>query len=130
MMQSLGFPVISRRTVEAWENGARAPGQVVLLALDQFLEKHPTVTDVPKFGRWQLSDEKKAEIRALRKQGMTLLSLAQRFKISESGISRICSEKPRPSGRRRTKTHHAIQAKATTPDKEPKPAPKIWNFPR
>src|ERR1700730_16833785 len=88
MMQSLGFPVISRRTVN------------------------------------------KAEIRALRKQGLTLLSLAQRFKISESGVSRICSEKQRPSGRRRTKAPPPIRAKATIPAKEPKPAPKIWNFPR
>ena len=85
-------------TYQKYEGGFRTPGRFALAAIEGFVDAHPTVTDPPKFGRWNkpLSEEKKAEIRKLRKGGMSLLSLAQQFKISESGVSRICSVKPRP----------------------------------
>ena len=86
MMKADGLP-ISRRTIESWEAG-HAPSLYAAQAVEAFLEKHPTVTDPPKFGKWKkpLSVDNKIEIRKLRKSGMTLLSLAERFGTATTGL--------------------------------------------
>jgi hypothetical protein len=56
-----------------------------------FTEQHPKITDAPVYGRWKSPNKDIAEIRKLRKSGLTLLSIAQRFGISGSAVSRICA---------------------------------------
>lgn len=91
VMESSGLEV-PLLTLQKWEGGFRSPGRFALSALDQFLEQHPTVTDAPVYGRWKttMPDSKVSEMRKLRANGMSLLSLAERFGISESSVSRIC----------------------------------------
>jgi transcriptional regulator with XRE-family HTH domain len=43
------------------------------------------------YGRWKSPDKDIAEIHKLRKSGMTLLSIGERFGLSESAVSRICA---------------------------------------
>jgi transcriptional regulator with XRE-family HTH domain len=92
VMKSHGVPA-TLTTLQRWEIGARDPGKFALAALDQFMDAHPTVTDAPRVGRWNkpTPDDRVDKIRALREQGATLLSIAQKFHISESSVSRICS---------------------------------------
>jgi transcriptional regulator with XRE-family HTH domain len=84
------FPV-SIPSIQSWEQGVQTPGKLAARALEAFLEQHPKITDAPAYGRWKSPNKDIAEIRKLRKSGMTLLSIAQRFGISESAVSRICA---------------------------------------
>jgi hypothetical protein len=90
VMQARGF-ILSHRTMESWESGLRAPGRFTVQALERFLDEYPTVTDAPAYARYKISDKQVTEILAARDNGDTLLSIAQRFNISESSVSRICS---------------------------------------
>jgi transcriptional regulator with XRE-family HTH domain len=100
-------------TYQKYEGGFLNPGRWALAAIERFLDDHKTVTDPPTFGRWKkpLPAEQKTEIRKLRKNGVSILSLAQKFEISESGVSRICSDKPRT---RTPKTPKAVRSKFKT----------------
>jgi hypothetical protein len=91
MMQADGFP-IQWRTIESWDYG-KVPSLYTANAVEAFIAAHPTVIDPPKFGRWKkpLPAEQVTEIHRLRKQGLTLGQIAQKFDISESSVSRICS---------------------------------------
>jgi transcriptional regulator with XRE-family HTH domain len=84
------FPV-SIPSIQSWEQGVQTPGKLAAKALEAFLEQHPKITDAPVYGRWKSPNKDIAEIHKLRKSGMTLLSIAQRFGISESAVSRICA---------------------------------------
>jgi hypothetical protein len=76
---------------QSWEQGVQFPGTFATKALETFLEQDPVITDAPVYGRWKSPNKDIAEIHKLRKTGMTLLSIAQRFGISESAVSRICA---------------------------------------
>jgi DNA-binding transcriptional regulator YiaG len=84
------FPV-SKFTIQSWQQRRTAPEHWASKALEAFLEQHPKITDAPAYGRWKSPNKDVAEIHKLRKTGMTLLSIAQRFGISESAVSRICA---------------------------------------
>lgn len=84
------FPV-SIPSIQSWEQGVQPPGKLAAKALEVFLERHPKITDAPVYGRWKSPNKDIAEIHKLRKSGMTLLSIAQQFGISESAVSRICA---------------------------------------
>ena len=84
------FPV-SIPAIQSWKQGVTAPGKLAAKALEAFLEQHPKITDAPKFGRWSSPNKDVPEIRNLRKSGMTLLSIGERFGLSESAVSRICA---------------------------------------
>ena len=111
VLQANGFK-LSTGAIQKWEGGFLAPGRMATLALTYFLNEHPTITDPPKVraskdhrGRpsgWNpaLPESKVAEIRALRAQGLTLLSIAERLGVSESTVSRIAGKYP---SRRRLK---------------------------
>jgi transcriptional regulator with XRE-family HTH domain len=82
---------VSKRTIEGWEQGRSRPDLYSAKVIEEFIDAHPTVTDAPKFQRWPepLAAKKVTEIRRLRKQGMTLLAIAERLGVSESTVSRI-----------------------------------------
>jgi transcriptional regulator with XRE-family HTH domain len=82
---------VSIASIQSWEQGIQFPGMFATKALETFLEQHSKITDAPVYGRWKTPNKDIAEIRKLRKSGMTLLSIAQRFGISESAVSRICA---------------------------------------
>jgi transcriptional regulator with XRE-family HTH domain len=82
---------VSIPSIQSWEQGVTSPGKFATKALETFLEQHPRITDAPVYGRWKSPDKDIAEIHKLRKSGMTLLSIAQRFGITESAVSRICA---------------------------------------
>jgi transcriptional regulator with XRE-family HTH domain len=82
---------VSIPSLQSWEQGVQFPGMFATKALETFLEQHPKITDAPVYGRWKNPNKDVAEIHKLRKTGMTLLSIAQRFGISESAVSRICA---------------------------------------
>jgi transcriptional regulator with XRE-family HTH domain len=82
---------VSIPSIQSWEQGVQLPGMFAAKALETFLEQHPKITDAPVYGRWKSPNKDVAEIHKLRKTGMTLLSIAQRFGISESAVSRICA---------------------------------------
>ena len=87
--------VISFRTLEAWNSGLRTPSRFAAQALENFLAQHPVITDAPKYQRYKLTDEQVAEIRQLRENGGDLVSIAARFGISESAVSRLARGKRR-----------------------------------
>jgi len=82
---------VSIPAIQSWEQGVTSPGKLAARALETFLEQHPKIADAPKFGRWSVPNKDVPEIRKLRKSGMTLFSIAQRFGLSESAVSRICA---------------------------------------
>jgi transcriptional regulator with XRE-family HTH domain len=84
------FPVTAA-SLKSWEQGVTIPGKFAARALEAFLEQHPKITDAPVYGRWSSPNKDVPEIRKLRKSGMTLLSIGQRFGLSESAVSRICA---------------------------------------
>jgi len=84
------FPVTAA-SLKSWEQGVTAPGKLAAKALEAFLEQHPRITDAPVYGRWKSPNKDVGEIRKLRKSGMTLLSIGERFGLSESAVSRICA---------------------------------------
>lgn len=88
VMNARGF-VVSHRTLESWDSGARKPSRFAAQALESFLAQHPVITDAPKYERDKLSDEQVAEIRAMRANGDELLTIAQKFNISASAVSRL-----------------------------------------
>ena len=88
VMNARGF-VVSHRTLESWDSGARVPSRFAAQALESFLAQHPVITDAPKYARNKLSNEQVAEIRAMRANGDELLAIAQRFGISASAVSRL-----------------------------------------
>jgi DNA-binding transcriptional regulator YiaG len=90
VMEARGL-MIPYHTLESWESGARKPGRFAAEALSKFLEDHPNVDDAPQYMRHKISPEQVTEILALRKQDLTLGAIAQKFNISESSVSRICS---------------------------------------
>jgi hypothetical protein len=96
VMKDLGMPV-GRGTMQSWERGARFPGPFTIQALESFLEKNPTVSNPPPVyeAREKVPDAKIPEIRRLRASGATLSSIAQRYGISESSVSLICSRRRR-----------------------------------
>ena len=96
VMNARGF-VVSHRTLESWDSGARVPSRFAAQALESFLAQHPIITDAPKYARDKLSDEQVAEIRAMRNNGDELLTIAQRFGISESAVSRLARGERRKS---------------------------------
>jgi len=71
----------------------RSPGRFAAKAFEQFLDDNPTIANPPVVGRWknQLPDAKVTEIRKLRENGAALLTIAERFGISESSVSLICA---------------------------------------
>lgn len=75
-------------TLQKWEAGVNAPGQFTIKYLEDFLVENPVIKDGPRYGRWT-SDGAVAEIRKARAKGETLRSIAERYGISESGVSRI-----------------------------------------
>jgi transcriptional regulator with XRE-family HTH domain len=89
---------VSIPSIQSWEQGVQTPGKLAAKALETFLEQHPKITDAPAYGRWKSPNKDVAEIHKLRKTGMTLLSIAQRFGISESAVSRICAGHRRAKG--------------------------------
>jgi DNA-binding transcriptional regulator YiaG len=95
VMNAHDLPVLLE-TLQRWEGGFRSPGRLISKVLEAFLRDHPSITDAPVFGRWKnpVSEEAVTEIRKLRKSGMTLVTIGQRFGISESVVSRICADKP------------------------------------
>jgi hypothetical protein len=90
VMEARGLQ-IPYHTLEVWDSGVRNPGRFAAKAVEKFLDEHPTVDDAPKYRRYKISPEQVEEILRLRKQDMTLSAIAQRFDISESSVSRICS---------------------------------------
>ena len=92
VMQSLGFD-IKQTTLEKWEIGALLPGRFTVQVLESFLDKHPRVTCPPGFRtvRDPLLASKAEQVRKLREKGETLRSIAERYGISESSVSRICA---------------------------------------
>jgi transcriptional regulator with XRE-family HTH domain len=92
VMASHDFPVLVE-TLQRWEGGFRSPGRLISKVLETFLRDHEIITDPPVYGRWKrpVSEEAVEEIRKLREGGIPLLTIAQRFGISESSVSRICS---------------------------------------
>jgi hypothetical protein len=72
-------------TLQKWEVGFRSPGRFAAKAMEHFLDEHPTIDDPPVVGRW------KNQLPELRENGATLLTIAERFGISESSVSRICA---------------------------------------
>jgi transcriptional regulator with XRE-family HTH domain len=92
LMQRHGIPV-TIGTLQKWEIGERSPGPFALVALQQFIERHPIIANPPIVKGWikRLPDKKVAQIRALRKEGAPLLLIAEKFRISESSVSRICA---------------------------------------
>jgi transcriptional regulator with XRE-family HTH domain len=82
---------VSKRTIESWEQGRSRPDLYSAKVIEKYIDSRPTVTDAPKFQRWPepLDASKVAEIRRLRKQGLTLLAIAERLGVSESTVSRI-----------------------------------------
>jgi hypothetical protein len=87
-------------TYQKWEGVFVKPNKFAIDALIKFIEAHPTIENPPVFGRWKnaLPDEKVADMRKRRENGETLLSLAQRFGFSQSGVSRIVRGKRRKIG--------------------------------
>jgi transcriptional regulator with XRE-family HTH domain len=96
VMKDLGMP-LGRGTMQSWESGARSPGAFAAQALESFLEKHATISNPPPVYelREKVPDDKIPEIRRLRGSGATLLAIAQRYGISESAVSLICSQRRR-----------------------------------
>jgi len=90
VMDMRDFPVTAA-SLKSWEQGVTVPGKLAAKALDAFLEQHPKITDAPKFGRWSAPNKNVPKIRKLRMTGMTLLSIGQKFGLSESAVSRICA---------------------------------------
>lgn len=92
VMNARDFP-ISISALQKWEIGIYAPDVFAFRALEAFLDQHPIITDAPRFGRWKepVPAETVADIRKLRESGMPLLAIGQRFGISESAVSRICT---------------------------------------
>jgi transcriptional regulator with XRE-family HTH domain len=84
------FPVTAA-SLKSWEQGVTSPGKLASKALESFLVQHPKITDAPVYGRWKSPNKDVGEIRKLRKSGMTLLSIGERFGLSESAVSRICA---------------------------------------
>jgi DNA-binding transcriptional regulator YiaG len=82
---------IPYHTLEVWDTGVRNPGRFAAQVLSKFLEDHPVITDAPRYTRHKISPEQVTEIHRLRKQSLTLGQIAQKFGISESSVSRICS---------------------------------------
>jgi hypothetical protein len=80
-------------TYQKYEGGFRSPGRFAAKAFEQFLDDNPTIANPPVVGRWknQLPDAKVTEIRKLRENGAALLTIAERFGISESSVSLICA---------------------------------------
>jgi|SRR5208337_244621 len=79
-------------TLQQWEQGRYRPSNLAAKALETFLATYPTITDAPLYRkRTKLSAETVAEIRRSREEGQTMISIAQRFGVDESYISRILS---------------------------------------
>jgi hypothetical protein len=76
-------------TYQKYEGGFRSHGRFAAKAFEQFLDDNPTIANPPVVGRWknQLPDAKVTEIRKLRENGAALLTIAERFGISESSVS-------------------------------------------
>jgi transcriptional regulator with XRE-family HTH domain len=90
-MESRDCPV-DIATLQQWEQGRSRPSNLAAKALETFLATYPTITDAPLYRkRTKLSAETIAEIRRLRKEGKTMISIGQRFGVDESYISRILS---------------------------------------
>jgi transcriptional regulator with XRE-family HTH domain len=96
VMASHDFPVLVE-TLQRWEIGFRKPGRLISKVLEAFLRDHQIIAAPPVYGRWKrpVSEEAVEEIRKLREGGMPLLTIAQRFGISDSAVSRICSKNRR-----------------------------------
>jgi transcriptional regulator with XRE-family HTH domain len=92
VMHEHGLP-ITITGLQKWEGGFRSPGRFAAKAIEEFLDEHPTISKPPIVGRWKirLPDAKVKKIRQLRENGATLLSIAEKFRISESSVSRICA---------------------------------------
>jgi hypothetical protein len=99
-MNARGF-VVSHRTLESWDSGARRPSRFAAQALESFLAQHPVITDPPKYARDKLSDKQVNEIRAMRQNGDELLAIAQKFNISISAVSRLARRERRKAVRSR-----------------------------
>jgi hypothetical protein len=75
-MAARDFP-LNQQTLQAWEQGRYKPEPLAAKALETFLSQYPTITDAPLYGkRSKLSPEDLAEIRRLRAEGQTLVSIA------------------------------------------------------
>jgi len=117
VLQANGLPV-GLSTVQHWEQGFRKPGPFTVKALETFLAAHPVVTGVPKYGRLQTPDWQVEEIRAFRDQGTTLLTLAERYGISESAVSRICGGSRRAAASKKKSDKLYKSSPATQGSKE------------
>ena len=90
-MESRDCPV-DIAALQQWEQGRYRPSNLAAKALETFLATYPTITDAPLYRkRTKLSAETVAEIRRLREEGQTMITIAQRFGVDESYISRILS---------------------------------------
>jgi DNA-binding transcriptional regulator YiaG len=92
VMKARGFPM-TLSTLKKWEAGYLRPGKYASLALEKFLAEHAVINDAPVYPRQAriVKADRKAEIRAARRSGKTLLAVAKEFGLSESGVSRICA---------------------------------------
>ena len=90
-MEARGFPV-DLSTLQQWEQGRFRPGRLAAKALEVFLSTYPKITDAPVYGKHtKFSAQDIAEIRRLREEGYTMVTIAQRFEVDDSYISRILS---------------------------------------
>ena len=90
--------------IRAWEQG-RIPGDMARVVLREFLCRHPIIEDPPPRypgHRPTRSPIDKASMQALRASGMELSKIGEQFGITESGVSRILSGKPRLKVSRKT----------------------------
>src|SRR5271165_2839709 len=83
--------LVTVTALQKWEGGFRKPERFTAKVLETFFAAHPVVTDAPKYGRWKVPDDQVKEIKALRSQGVSLLSIGERFGVSESAVSRIAN---------------------------------------
>jgi hypothetical protein len=68
-------------------------------AVEELLEKNPVIKDAPKFGKRVLEEAEVREIRTLRDQGWELEKIAERFGITGSAVSHICTGRRHHGGR-------------------------------